>query len=106
MAQYQPTGPGFDRRSTIAKLNKFPGKRRFENEFRIVPEINIIRIHQVDVFVVLTREHGVKTSNFAREKSHAFILHGRPIESHELEMQKIRRLEELRQDEFAVVRGV
>ena len=55
--------------------------------------MNVVRVHQIDVFIVLAREHGVETVYLAREQRHAFVLHRRTIKGDEFEMQEVWRFE-------------
>ena len=68
--------------------------------------MNVVGEHDENVLVVLAREHGVVAVDFAREQRHAFVLHGGAVERDELEMNEVRRLQQLRQDDLAVVSGV
>ena len=82
------------------------GNCRLQDELRGVPEMQMVGEHHVDVLVVLPAEHRVVAVDLAREQRHAFVLHGRAVQRDELEVQKVRRLDELRQDHLAVVGGV
>ena len=55
--------------------------------------MNVVRVHQIDVFVILPREHGVETVYLARKQRHAFVLNRRTIKGDEFEMQEIGRFE-------------
>ena len=59
MAEHQPAGIGFDRRSAIADLNQFPREGRLEEQAAFIPEVDVVGEHQVDVLVVLAGEHGI-----------------------------------------------
>ena len=62
--------------------------------------------HHVDVLQILPAEHRVAAFDFSRKERHALVLHGRAVQRDEFEVKKVGRLDELRQDQFAVVRGV
>ena len=68
--------------------------------------MDVVGEHQEDVLVVLAREHGVLAVDLAREQRHALVLHGGAVERAEFEMDKVRRLQQLRQRDLAVVSGV
>src|SRR5689334_14082779 len=68
--------------------------------------MNVLRKHDKNVFVVLTGKHGVLPVNLAGKKRHAFVLYRGAVERIEFEMDEVRRLQQLRQSNLAVVRGV
>src|ERR1035438_135805 len=67
MAEDQPPGVGLDRRSAVPELDQFPGKDRFEEHRVLIPEVHVVRKHEVNVLVVLAGEHGVEAIDFPRE---------------------------------------
>ena len=62
--------------------------------------------HEQNIFVVLSRKHGELPVDFARKQRHALVLHGRAVERAEFEMHEIRRLQQLRQRDLAIVSRV
>src|SRR3954454_20072738 len=68
-----------------------------------MPEMDVIREHDVDVLVVLTREHGIPAIDFARENSHSFVLGGRAVQGDEPKQKEIGGLNELRHNHLAIV---
>src|SRR5882762_8728305 len=106
MAQHQPAGFRFNGRTAVADLNEFPRLRRREQDSGVVPEMNVVGEHQQDVLVILAGQHCVTPVYFARKQRHAFVLHRGTVQSDKLEMNKVRGFQELREDDFAVVRGV
>ena len=106
VTQHQPARLRLDGRAAVADLDEFPRLRGRQQQLGCLPEMDVVREHQEDVLIVLAREHGVLPVDFAREQRHALVLHGGAVERVEFEMDKVRRLQQLRQGDLAVVRGV
>ncbi len=104
--QHQPAGLGLDRRAAVAELHVFPGVRRLGDQLLGVPEVQHVRVHQIDVLVVLPREHRVQPPNLAGEQREALVPHLGAVERADPEPQEVVGLEDLRQDHLAVERGV
>ena len=68
--------------------------------------MDVVGKHDQNVLVVLARKHNVTAVDFAREKRHALVFHGGAIERAEFEVDKVRRLQQLRKGNLAVVGGV
>ena len=79
------------------------GCRGVSQEPRVVPEMDVVRKHQVEALVILARDHREAAVDAAREERHAFVLHGVAIQRHHAEVLKIRRLDQLRQDGASIV---
>src|ERR1041385_5106890 len=62
--------------------------------------------HDVDVFIILPPEHRESPIDFSWKKRHPLVLDRWAIERDEFEMKEVRGFNELRQDHFAVVRGI
>ena len=62
--------------------------------------------HQVDVLVVLPREHAVIPIDLPGKHRHALVSYCRSIERADPEMKKILRLQQLRENRPAIIRGV
>ena len=82
-------------------LNKDKGRR--QQQLGRLPEMDVGGKHQENIFVVLAREHGVAAIDLARKQRHAFVLHGGAVQRAEFEMDEVRRLQQLRQRDLAVV---
>jgi hypothetical protein len=67
-------------------------------ELGLMPEMEMVREHEVDVAVILPAEHGVVTVDLLGKEGHAFVQHSGTVERNEFEVQKIGRLEKLRED--------
>src|SRR5690349_7562777 len=106
MREDQPAFGSFDGRTAIADLHEFPWKPGFGQKSGGMPEMQVIAIHDEQILIVLAGEHRVLAVDFAREESHALVLDGGPVECAEFEMKEIARFKKLREDEFAIVRGV
>ena len=92
--------PGFrfDGRSAIAELDQFPGEGRPEERFALVPEVDVVGEHQIDVLVVLAGEHGVQSVDLPWKQRYTFVLGGRAVQSSESKEEKIGGLDNLRHD--------
>src|SRR6185503_7746566 len=106
MAQHEPPCVGFDRRAAVAYLYEFPWETRFQEELCGIPEVQVVREHHVEVFVILPAKHRVMPADFPREQRHAFVLHRSTIQGDEFEMKKVCGLDELRQNQFSVIGSV
>jgi hypothetical protein len=71
--QEQPAFIEFNRRSAIANLNKLPGKFQLHNGLTAVPCVQVVRMNQVQVLLILLCDHGVSAANFTREQRHPFV---------------------------------
>src|ERR1019366_5205810 len=98
----QPARLGFDRRSTVADLNQFPWKNRFEKNFGLIPETNMVREHEINILRVLPGQHGIGAIDLPGEKSHPFVLDRWTVQSHELKKKEVGRLQQLRNAELPV----
>ena len=87
-------------------LHELPRLAGTEQELRVVPEMRVVGEHDEEVLVVLPREHGVAAVDAPREERHAFVLHRAAVEREDAEGEEVVRLDELRQDDAAVVGGV
>src|ERR1700730_10022553 len=58
------------------------------------------------ILIVLSRKHGVAPVYASRKESHAFVLHCRSVKGQDAEVQEIRGLNQLRENDTAVVGGV
>ena len=76
----QPALIQFDWRPATANLYKFPRKLRLQNGLPTVPSIKLVRIDEVEVFVVLAADHCIFAVDLAGEESHAFVSRGRSLE--------------------------
>ena len=65
-----------------------------------------VRVHQVDVLVVLPRQHGIEPVDLAREECEALVADLGAVQGADLEVQEVVGLEDLRQDHLAVEGGV
>ena len=106
VGQDEPTGFGFDGRTAIAHLDEFPGLRWTDDDFRFIPEVQVVGEHEVDVLAVLPAEHGVESVDFAGEEGEALAAHGGAVEGAGLEFAKVAGRDHLRENDAAVVSGV
>src|ERR1022692_4010422 len=67
-----------------------------------MPEVYIVRKHDVDVFIVLAGKHGIKAVDFAREHGHALVFRGRTIQRDEPKAEEVRSLHQLGQNYLAI----
>ncbi len=79
-AQHQPARLSLDRRPAVSDLNQFPRKHRLEKNLRLIPEVNIVGEHKVDVLRVLPGQHCIQAINLLREDGHPFVLNRRTIQ--------------------------
>src|SRR5579864_8927708 len=103
MAEHQPARWGFNGGSTVPKLDQFPRKSRFEKQLVFIPEVDVVGKHQVDVLVVLSRQHRIPSVDFPGEKRHAFVLGRGTVQRNEPKAEEIRSLHQLRHHYPAVV---
>ncbi len=74
MGQQQPALIEFDRRSAIADLHELPRKFRFQNGLTAVPCGEVVRIDQIQILIILPRDHGVIAADLPWEQRHALVL--------------------------------
>ena len=103
MGQEQPTLVGLDRGAAVAHLDELPRKLRATQQLRLVPEMNVGRAKQVVVLAVEARGHHEVVADLSRKERHSLVLHASAVERADLEVAKVRRLDELRQHAHAVV---
>ena len=65
MRQDQPTGLGLQRRAAVAELDELPRIGRLGDQLLGIPEMKHVRVHQVNVLVVLPRQHGIEPIDLA-----------------------------------------
>ena len=68
--------------------------------------MRIVRADEEKVFVILARKRHILTTNFSREKRHAFVLHAIAAQCEDSEMVEIVGLDQLRQSRATVVSRV
>src|SRR6266849_2053389 len=102
MAEHQPACIGFNGGSTVPNLDQFPRKRRFKDHPALIPEVDVVGKHEVDVLIVLAGEHGIEAIDFPGEDGHAFVLGGRTIKGNESKEEEVRSLHQLWQDHLAI----
>ena len=49
------------------------GKAGLRSTLALIPEVDVVGKHQVDVLVVLAGEHGIAAVDLPREDGHAFV---------------------------------
>ena len=106
MSDHEPTGIGFDRWTAVAQLDKFPWLRGTQENLGFIPEVQMVREHEVDVLAILTPEHGEVAFDFSRKEGEPLVANGRPIEGAYREFVKIARLKNLRQDDISIIGGI
>jgi hypothetical protein len=67
VCQQQPAFIEFDRRSAIADLHELPGIARLQDWLATVPGVEIVGIDQIEIFVVLSRDHRIFAIDLLRE---------------------------------------
>ena len=77
VAEDQPACIGLDGGSAVPNLDQFPWESGFEQHLALIPEMDVVGKHQIDVLVVLTGEHGIEAIDLPRENGHAFVFGGR-----------------------------
>ena len=105
VAEDQPAGIGLDGGSAVPKLDQFPGERRFEEHLALIPEVDVVGKHQVDVLVVLAGEHGIEAVDLPGEQGHAFVLGGRTVQGDEPKEEEVGGLHQFRHDHLAIEGG-
>src|SRR6516162_7312683 len=102
VAEHQPACVGRNGRSAVAKLDQLPRESRLEQDFALIPEVDVVGEHEINALVVLAREHGIVPIDFSGEDGHAFVLGGRTIQSDEAKSKKINRLHQFRHHNLAI----
>jgi hypothetical protein len=69
VGEQQPAFVKFDRRSAIADLHEFPGKLGFQDRRSAIPAIQIVRIDEIKILVVLPRNHGELAVDLSRNSA-------------------------------------
>ena len=76
------------------------------DELRLVPEMDVLGSKEVDVLTIEASGHHEVVADLVRKKRHALVLDAPTVERDHVEVAKIRRFDELRQDPEAVVSGI
>ena len=105
VAEDQPSGIGLDRRSAVPDLDQFPRKSGLEEHLALIPEMDVVGKHQVDVLVVLAGEHGIEAADLPGEDRHAFVFGGRAIQGNESKVEEVGSLHQFRHDDPAIEGG-
>ena len=99
----EPARVGFDRGAAVAELHEFPRVLGPDQDLGLMPKVQVVREHKVNVFAILSAEHGVLAVDFSGEKSEAFVADGRAVERADGKLAEVARVDHLRQDDVAVV---
>ena len=105
VAEDQPACFGLNGGPTVPKLDQLPGEHRFKEHLAFIPEVDVVGKHEVDVLVVLAREHGIEAVDFPGEDGHAFVLRGRTVQGDEPKEEEVRSLHQLWQDHLTIEGG-
>src|SRR5580692_5566147 len=92
VTEHQPSGIGLDRGTTISDLDQLPRKHGFDQHLVLIPEMDVLGKHEVDVLVVLAGEHGVESIDFPGKERHALVLGGGAVQGDESEVQEVKSL--------------
>ena len=95
MGQQQPALVELDRRSAIADLHEFPRELRLQDRDTAIPGIQIRRIQQVEVLIVLPADHGVVAADLSGKQRHALVASGGPAQRGHAKRNEIARLDQL-----------
>jgi hypothetical protein len=68
--------------------------------------MDIVRKHDVIVFTILAREHGIAAADFARKKRRALVFDGFAVKRDNVELDEILGLDQLGQDGMTVIGGI
>jgi len=90
VAKNQPACVGLNGGPAVAKLDKFPREYRFEERLTLIPAVDAVGKHKVDVLVVLSREHRIEAIDFPGEDGHSFVFGGRTVQVNEWKRRKLR----------------
>src|SRR5262245_25156262 len=102
MTENQPPGIGLDGRTTISDLDQLPGKSWCKQRLSHIPEVNVVRIHDIDTLVVLSGEHCIETIYLSGENSHPLILSHGPVQGDESKTKEVRGFNQFRHHHSAV----
>src|SRR5690625_6820909 len=89
MRQYQPPLMGLKRRATVTDLNELPRLYGLLDQMRLLPEVEVVRKHDVVILSILTRKHRILPIDLPREERHPLVLNRIPIERADLEVLKV-----------------
>ena len=79
---------------------------RLQDRLTAFPPVQVVRIDQIKVLVVLSRDHGVLAVDPAREQRHALVERGTAVQGRHSERQEVAGLDQFRSDRCALVGGV
>src|SRR3984885_9329059 len=105
VAEDQPARIGLNGGSAVPKLDQLPRENRFQKHRALVPEVDVVGIHKIDILVVLAGEHGKEAFDFPGEQGHTFVFRGRSIQGSEPEQKKVGSIHQLRHHYLAIVGG-
>src|ERR1039457_2931291 len=67
-----------------------------------MPEVYVVRKHDVDVFIVLAGKHGINAVDFPGEHGHAFVFGGRTIQRDKPKAEEVGSLHQFGQNHLAI----
>ena len=103
MGDDEPSCCSFDWRTAVAYLHGLPSFGGAKYQIWVAPVVGIVGEHDEEIFIVLTREHGVTPSDAARKEGHAFILNCSAVQCENAKVKEVLRLNELRKNRAAIV---
>src|SRR4029450_560057 len=106
MREQQPAFCQLDRRSAIADLDELPGKLRLQDRLTAFPSVQIVRIDQIKILVVLPRNHGVLAVDPARKQRHTLVACRRTMQRRHSKREEVAGLDQLRSNRSAPVSGI
>ena len=105
VAKDQPASLGLNGGAAVAKLDQFPRECRFEEHLALIPAVDGIGKHKIDVLVVLPGEHRIKAIDFPGEDGHSFVFGGRTVQANESKEKKVRGLHQLWHHDLSIEGG-
>ena len=94
MRQQQPAFVEFDGRAAVSDLKEFPRIRGLKNTLTAIPCVEVVRVDQMEVFVVLPSDHRVAAIDLTREQTHALVARCCSTHGRHAERSEVRRLQQ------------
>ena len=106
MGQQQPALVELDRRPAIADLHELPRELRLQDRNAAIPGMQVGRIDEIEVLVVLPADHGVLAVDLPGEQGHALVPCGGSPQGRHAKGYEIGGLDQLGSYRGAAIGGV
>jgi len=79
VGKHQPALIEFDRRAAIADLDELPREFRLQDSEATIPGVQVVRVDEIQVLIVLPRDHGVVAADALDESAAEELLDSREV---------------------------